>query len=190
MSPLSQGRVGQGPQALPHDRPRAIAQVEITEFRKITRRRPDKGAAEESAGGIEFKLGVHSDRPEENLLQQRTFKVQALIGRKFGHLDILEQALNSLSDQVKPRRRIIPHRLVGVGWQVWLKDQVAYARIATAYGAKQVCSCLHVAERPMDSCLNDFPTDFSAVTRASVLGGLVDARAHFEPGLGGTLVKP
>ena len=88
--------------------------------------------------------------------------------------------------------------LIGVGWQVWLKDQVAYARIATAYGAKQVCSCLHVAERPMDSCMDDFTTDISAVriaddgavTRASVLGGLVDAKARFEPGLGCTLVKP
>ena len=88
--------------------------------------------------------------------------------------------------------------LIGVGWQVWLKDQVAYARIATAYGAKQVCSCLHVAERPMDSCLGDFTTDISAVsfaddggeTRATVLGGLVSARARFEPGLGCTLVKP
>ena len=88
--------------------------------------------------------------------------------------------------------------LIGVGWQVWLKDQVAYAKIATAYGAKQVCSCLHVAERPMDSCMDDFTTDISAVriaddgavTRASVLGGLVDAKARFEPGLGCTLVKP
>ena len=79
--------------------------------------------------------------------------------------------------------------LIGVGWQVWLKDQVAFARIATAYGAKQVCSCLHVAERPMDSCMDDFTTDISAVriaddgavTRASVLGGLVDAKAPHGP---------
>ena len=88
--------------------------------------------------------------------------------------------------------------LIGVGWQVWLKDQVAFARVATAYGAKQVCSCLHVAERPMDSCMGDFTTDISAVsfaddgaeTNATVLGGLVSARARFEPGLGCTLVKP
>lgn len=88
--------------------------------------------------------------------------------------------------------------LIVAGWQVWLKDQVAYAKVATAYGAKQVCSCLHVAGRPMDSCMDDFTTDISAVsiaddgaiTRASVLGGLVGARARFEPGLGCTLVKP
>tara|TARA_R110000782_G_scaffold130410_1_gene222093 strand:- start:2771 stop:3085 length:315 start_codon:yes stop_codon:yes gene_type:complete len=88
--------------------------------------------------------------------------------------------------------------LIGVGWQVWLKDQVAFAKVATAYGAKQVCSCLHVAERDLDSCRGDFTTDISAVsiaddgavTRASVLGGLVGAKARFEPGLGCTLVKP
>ena len=88
--------------------------------------------------------------------------------------------------------------IAGLGWQFWLKDQVAFAKVATAYGAKQVCSCLHVAERPMDSCMDDFTTDISAVriaddgavTRASVLGGLVDAKARFEPGLGCTLVKP
>lgn len=85
----------------------------------------------------------------------------------------------------------------GITWQVWLKDQVAYAKVATAYGAKMVCSCLHVGEREMASCRNDFTADVGAVsfaddgqtTRASVLGGLVGAEARFEPGLGCTLVK-
>lgn len=85
----------------------------------------------------------------------------------------------------------------GLVWQVWLKGQVAYARVATAYGAKMVCSCLHVAERPMESCRHDFTADVSAVsfsdsnntTRAQVLGGLVSAEAKYEPGLGCTLVK-
>ena len=86
----------------------------------------------------------------------------------------------------------------GLGWQFWLKGQVAYAEVATAYGAKMVCSCLHVAERNMESCKHDFTADMSAVsfsdrndvTRASVLGGLVKGEARFEPGLGCTLVKP
>jgi predicted negative regulator of RcsB-dependent stress response len=86
----------------------------------------------------------------------------------------------------------------GLVWQFWLKGQVAYAEVATAYGAKMVCSCLHVAERPMESCRQDFTADMSAVsfsdadgtTRAEVLGGLVRAEAKFEPGLGCTLVKP
>ena len=85
----------------------------------------------------------------------------------------------------------------GLGWQFWLKGQVDYAKVATAYGAKMVCSCLHVGERPMESCKHDFTSDVSAVsfsdadgiTRADVLGGLVSAEAKFEPGLGCTLVK-
>ena len=88
--------------------------------------------------------------------------------------------------------------LGGLVWQFWLKGQVEFAEVSTAYGAKMVCSCLHVAEREMDSCKQDFTADVSAVTftddgqvtRASVLGGLVKSEARFEPGLGCTLVKP
>jgi hypothetical protein len=73
----------------------------------------------------------------------------------------------------------------GLVWQFHFKDQVTFARIATAYGAKMVCSCRFVAERPMDSCMRDFTTDLSMITfqetgttiRASVLGGLVSSRA-------------
>lgn len=95
-------------------------------------------------------------------------------------------------------------------WQFWLKGQVEFADIATAYGAKQVCSCRFVAERELDSCFGDFTTDISlidfsvsssevrsetATTRAdtvtaSVLGGLIRNQARFEPGLGCTLVSP
>jgi hypothetical protein len=83
-------------------------------------------------------------------------------------------------------------------WQFFLKDQVAYARIATAYGAKMVCSCRFVAERPMESCLTDFTTDISMVSftesetaiRASVLGGLVSSEArNTGPETGCTLVE-
>ncbi|WP_084396242.1 hypothetical protein [Henriciella aquimarina] len=83
-------------------------------------------------------------------------------------------------------------------WQVWLKDQVAYAKVATAYGAKMVCSCRFVAGREMESCKGDFTADVSAVTfsedgetiRASVLGGVISAEADHEEGLGCVLVKP
>ncbi|MBU1287167.1 MAG: hypothetical protein KJ871_05515 [Alphaproteobacteria bacterium] len=88
--------------------------------------------------------------------------------------------------------------IAGLGWQFWLKEQVAFAKVATAYGAKQVCSCLHVGERPMASCMDDFTVDISAVTvtddgavtTASVLGGVVKSEASYSPGLGCTLVKP
>lgn len=83
----------------------------------------------------------------------------------------------------------------GVFWQVWLKEQVAYARLATAYGAKMVCSCRFVAGREMESCLTDFTADVGAVRfeesrstiRASVFG-LVSDRAVHTPGTGCTLV--
>jgi len=99
----------------------------------------------------------------------------------------------------------------GLFWQFWLKDQVALAKVATAYGAKQVCSCLFVAGREMESCRTDFTQDISAISfevkqsytttedhatitqetvRASALAGLISDTAQFEPGLGCTLVKP
>lgn len=82
--------------------------------------------------------------------------------------------------------------LVGIG--VWsARDTFATARIGTAYVAKQTCSCLFVAGRPLDSCSTDFdpealrPLDVvtgnSAVT-VSTLGGLISSRAQFENGFG------
>lgn len=98
---------------------------------------------------------------------------------------------------------------VGI-WQFWLKPQVAFAQVATAYGAKQVCSCRFVAERELQSCFGDFTDDIgqiefsvssSRVTEngearagdtvtASVLGGFIKNQARFEPGLGCTVVVP
>jgi hypothetical protein len=88
--------------------------------------------------------------------------------------------------------------LAGVVWQVWLEEQVAFARAGTAYAAKQVCSCRHIGERDLTSCKGDFTVDLSPFTfeedgervRVSVLGGLVKAEAKFEDGLGCALVKP
>ena len=97
----------------------------------------------------------------------------------------------------------------GAVWQFWLKRQIAMAEVATAYGAKQVCSCRFVAERELESCLGDFTENIGAVSfnvssnqtvenggrvkdetvTASVLGGLIKNRARFEPGLGCTVVK-
>ena len=59
-----------------------------------------------------------------------------------------------------------------------------------------VCSCRFVAGREMDSCMQDFTVDISAVTvseeedtiTASVLGGAIKSRAAFEDGLGCALV--
>jgi hypothetical protein len=86
----------------------------------------------------------------------------------------------------------------GLIWQFLFKNQVAYAGIAAAYGAKMVCSCRFVAERPMESCLTDFTVDMRQFTftetgdtiRASVLGGLVSSEAQLTgPETGCTLVN-
>lgn len=85
-----------------------------------------------------------------------------------------------------------PVLLVGIG--VWsARDTFATARIGTTYVAKQTCSCLFVAGRPLDSCSTDFDPEAlqsldvvvggSAVT-ASALGGLISSRAVFENGFG------
>ena len=100
--------------------------------------------------------------------------------------------------------------IAGAVWQFWLKGQLEFAKVATAYGAKQVCSCVFVAERDFDSCLGDFTEDVSQVSfavssseivengaarnddtvTAQVLGGIIKNRARFERGLGCTLEKP
>ena len=83
--------------------------------------------------------------------------------------------------------------LAGVAaWQLWLGEQVAFAKVATAYGAKKVCSCLYVGGRDMALCEADFTEDVSLVSfeadgsgvTASVLGGLVSERAVHHDGQG------
>ncbi|MEM9055168.1 MAG: hypothetical protein AAGB16_07575 [Pseudomonadota bacterium] len=101
--------------------------------------------------------------------------------------------------------------VIGIAlWHFFLREQVAFAQVATAYGAKQVCSCRFLAEREFESCLGDFTEDVSQIrfkvsssrvaadgetetedtVTASVLGGLIKNQARYEPGLGCTLVKP
>lgn len=80
-------------------------------------------------------------------------------------------------------------------YQVWLKPQLTYAKIAASYGAKKFCSCLHVAELTVDQCQADFSEDVSMATfipedngaRVEFLGGHISARAEFREGLGCTL---
>ncbi|MEO0465045.1 MAG: hypothetical protein AAF216_00770 [Pseudomonadota bacterium] len=82
-------------------------------------------------------------------------------------------------------------------WQFWLKDQVDFLHIAAAFGAKQTCSCVFVAKRSLNSCLNDFTADVSAFTfvesdaavEASLFDGRISARAEHTPGLGCALVN-
>lgn len=81
--------------------------------------------------------------------------------------------------------------LSSVAWS--LRDDVAYASLATGYAAKQTCSCLHITGRTLDSCMMDFPEDarsMIAITqdgdtvRASVLFGAVSAEATYDEEFG------
>ncbi len=87
--------------------------------------------------------------------------------------------------------------LAGAVWQFYLKNQMEYARIATAYGAKQVCSCRFIGEREMQSCRQDFTDNISALTitqhdetiTATAPLGLAKGSARYTPELGCSLVK-
>jgi len=86
----------------------------------------------------------------------------------------------------------------GVAALVWTyRDDIAYARIATGYAAKQTCSCLNVSGRPLESCIAEFPPEAREQisvsvddneVRASVLVGLISARATYEPEYGCALI--
>jgi hypothetical protein len=86
--------------------------------------------------------------------------------------------------------------VAGGAWAA--RDQVTYAHIATGYAAKQMCSCLHVSGRTLDSCLADYPEDarenITVSTegdnvRASVLFGAIRSEATFEDGYGCRIVE-
>jgi hypothetical protein len=86
-----------------------------------------------------------------------------------------------------------------IAFGAWsMRDDVAYARIATGYAAKQTCSCLHVSGRTLESCLSDFPenergriqvAEADGAVRASVLFGAISAEAAFEDGFGCAIVE-
>lgn len=73
------------------------------------------------------------------------------------------------------------------------RDTWTTAKLGTVYVAKQTCSCLFVAGRPMDSCRTDYdPAAIKPLTveklehgvKVSALAGLVSAQAEFEQGFG------
>lgn len=84
----------------------------------------------------------------------------------------------------------------GLGYTLWLKPQLEFASVATAYGAKKMCSCLFVSDLSLDSCKADFTEDISMVdftpdetgVTVEVLGGRISARADYQSGLGCALV--
>lgn len=78
------------------------------------------------------------------------------------------------------------------------RDGAAFARVGTSYVAKQLCSCLYLSERRIESCQTDFPqaqlkwlTMTPAASRVKVTAafGLFSAEAVYESGYGCHLVK-
>ena len=68
--------------------------------------------------------------------------------------------------------------------------------IGTGYIAKQMCSCVFVAERDFTACRKDMPTDMASVRAAlfehgsgvrAWLPGIVERSARYTPGTGCTL---
>ena len=91
---------------------------------------------------------------------------------------------------------VIVAAVAGGAWAS--RDQVTYAHIATGYAAKQICSCLHVSGRTLDSCIADYPEDVRrniTVTsegdnvRASVLFGAIRSEATFDGEYGCRIVE-
>ncbi len=81
--------------------------------------------------------------------------------------------------------------VVGVGALIaW--HGVPTLRIATAYAAKQTCSCLFVSRRPLESCLADYDPglarwfSWDATERAVVVSfaGTISSRATIVDGAG------
>lgn len=95
---------------------------------------------------------------------------------------------------------VIALAVIVVGfWQIWGKGIAEGAQIGANFGAKHVCSCVYVAERPMESCQSDFVGDdfkdfefenADGVVTAKAPLGLGKADAKFEPGLGCKLFQP
>lgn len=78
------------------------------------------------------------------------------------------------------------------------RDQIAYAHIATGYAAKQLCSCVHVSGRTMESCLADYTEEARRnitiqseghTISASVLFGAIRSEATFDGEYGCRIVR-
>jgi hypothetical protein len=80
---------------------------------------------------------------------------------------------------------------------VYLPRGVAFLRIGTVFAAQQTCACVHLSERPLESCIAELgkagrllkvESDGDTV-RASALLGLFSGESHHEPPFGCHPVK-
>ncbi|MBL4618175.1 MAG: hypothetical protein JKY46_10805 [Robiginitomaculum sp.] len=82
-------------------------------------------------------------------------------------------------------------------WQYWAKDQLVNIQVATAYTAKNICSCRFVAKRELQNCFTDFTNDISSleiseednmiISKAPM--GLSVSKAKHTDGLGCSLME-
>jgi hypothetical protein len=89
--------------------------------------------------------------------------------------------------------------VVGIAGGAWAaRDQVTYAHIATGYAAKQLCSCMHVSGRTLESCVAEYPEDARRnitvssegnEVQASVLWGAIRSEATFDGEYGCRIVE-
>ena len=89
--------------------------------------------------------------------------------------------------------------VAGIAGGAWAsRDQVTYAHIATGHAAKQLCSCVHVSGRTLESCMADYPEDVRRnitiasegdQVRASVLFGAISSAATFDGEYGCRIVE-
>ena len=87
--------------------------------------------------------------------------------------------------------------LIALAGLLWGPRAVGMAQVGVGYVAKQVCSCVYVAGREVDSCRADLmpsmdPIDVQVLSdregvRASVLMGAVERTALHHAGSGCTL---
>ena len=61
-----------------------------------------------------------------------------------------------------------------------VREPYTYARVATSYAAKQLCSCLHVSGRTMESCMAEFPQDARGQFSVTSTGNTVHASVMFN----------
>ncbi len=92
---------------------------------------------------------------------------------------------------------VIVAALIG-GGAFAAREPLTYAHVATAYAAKQLCSCLHVSRRTMGSCMAEFPQDARAqfsvtssgdTVHASVMFNAISADAAYEQDYGCRLLN-
>jgi hypothetical protein len=93
------------------------------------------------------------------------------------------------------RRLAIALVVLGIAGGAWAYEHVrGMASVGAGYVAKEMCSCVFVAGRSLDSCRPDVPASMDRVQAQLLADGVrgfvplfAERVAHYEPGFGCTL---